>query len=139
MTVAPKDGHGVQLKIGNAASPEVFTAIGRIISAAVNGRELNIIEFTTHDVDYVQKLSSFINNGQLSLVVGYDSSDTQHELLETKFEAKAKVNFQLVLPDTGARQFAFNAFVKSLSYNSESTDVGKMNVTLEVCETWTAS
>lgn len=135
----PKSAFGWALKIGNAASSETFTTIGKVLEIAVAGRSLSLIEFTTHDVSYVQKIASFINNGQVTFSAAYDSDDTQHALLETRFDAKTLSNFQLVLTDTGARQFAFNGYITNLAYPGPTSDINKVNVTIDVCQTWTAT
>lgn len=139
MVAVPTVGKGVALKIGNGASPEVFTAIGKIENVSIAGRDRQIVSFTTHDVDYIQKLASFIENGQITLGVAYDSGDTQHALLETLFESGAVTNYKIELTDTGARIFAFNAIVKGVSYPDAKTAVTMMNVSLEICESWDAS
>jgi predicted secreted protein len=139
MTVgSPTHAHGAVIKIGDGASPEVFTNVSKLLAdPQISGRSVEMVSFKTHDVAYIQKLPGLIENGQIQFQVAYDSDDTTHAALESAFEAKTAKNFKIVMTDTGARQFAFSAFVQNLSYSMPNDNLNTMSVTLEVRHTWT--
>ena len=133
MTVNPVAGKGAQLKIGNGASTEVFTALGRLENVNIAGLSRQIINLTTHDIDYIQKLASFRDNGAITFGVALDSADTQHLLLFTKFFSAAKTNFQLILPDTGDLAFNITAIIQNIAIPDAKSNTLMLNVSLD-CE-----
>ena len=119
-----------------ADSTENFTAIGKIVGITPPNRQRQIIEFTTHDNENIQSLVSFLNNGEVGVVIAYDSNDAQHAGLDTDFEDATLRNFQITLPDTGARVIGFSAYVTNHQFMTESTDVLKANATLKIDGAW---
>lgn len=135
MPAVPKVGRGVILSIGNAASTETFAPIGKIENVSIGGLTRQIVQLTTHDVEYIQKLASFRDNGPITFGVAFDSTDTQHALLWTRFLSGAKTNFTLELPDTGAMEFEITAIVSNLSVPDAKSSTLMLNVSLD-CESF---
>ena len=132
------DGTGVlaAAAAANTASgtngTEAFTAIAKVVGYTLPNRQRQVIEFTTHDEEAIQKLVSFMNNGELGLVLAYDSSDTGHAALDQDFEDGEFRNYQITLPDTGARKIQIEALVSNHQLMSESTDVLKASLSLTI-------
>ncbi len=127
-----KAGHGVICKIGNGASPEVFTTIPGVIEHTLMNRARQEINYTTHDSDGIHKIQSFKDNGQHVLVLAYDSSNTVHQTLRDMYDSGELSNFETTLPDAGAEVIEYAASVNNWQPMASSTDVLKVQVTLSV-------
>lgn len=132
--ITPKSGFGAQLKIGNGASPEVFSAIEGIRNLQGPTMDREMIDATHHASagGYRQKLVSFKDGGTVTFDLLFDSTDTEHALLFTEYAAGSLVNFQQVMPDTGAQQFAYAGYVKTITPSAPIDDVLTYAVTIEV-------
>ncbi len=132
--ITPKSGFGVVLKIGNGASPEVFTLIQGIRNLQGPAQDMEIIDATHHSASgaYREKVASFKDPGNVTFDLLFDSTDTQHQQLFTEYGNRALVNFQQIMPDAGAQQFDYAAFVKSINPGAPIDDVLAYAVTLEI-------
>lgn len=125
--------HGISLKIGDGATSESFNAIQKITNGP-NGPNFNcrIIEASSHSDAAIIKKASLRDNGQVTFDLLYDSTDTQHALLMTNHLAKTVTNFQMILTDTGAEQYAFSAIVSTMNFSGQAEGWNTMAVTLEI-------
>lgn len=128
----PKAAHGALIKIGDAASPEVFTTIDDVISGPDGGGITpNIIRAFPHSATAEIKAVTHVTYEPISFSVLYDSSDTQHAALITAAAAKTKKNFQIVGTDAGAEQMAFGAYI-GMNWSKNPDGWDEMSVTLEI-------
>jgi hypothetical protein len=103
---------GASLKLGNAASPEVFTAIEGVFDGPQGiGFTPQIIEARFHSSTAIFKKVNGVDTGQLSFSIYYDSTNVQHTGLETAAKNKTRKNFQLIFTDAGAAQYAFGGYI----------------------------
>jgi hypothetical protein len=108
------DTQGTDLKIGNGASPEVFTSIPQIVS--IDGpssarSEKTVTHLKSTAVETSPGLRDF---GSLNLEVEWDEGDTVHAGLRTKFDAGTYHNFQLVDAGSPTKRYSFRGWVKSI-------------------------
>lgn len=132
MPYAETAAHGAVVKIGNAASPEVFTAIPGVHNGPTGaGWTPRIIEAIHHGSNTVKKYASFVDTGEITFSVYYDSTDTYHQALRDAAKNKTQTNFQVVYNEAGDEQFAFAAFV---SFDSDADPEGwnVRNITLSI-------
>ncbi len=135
----PNAAHGASVKIGDAASPEVFTAIDDI-TAGPDGGGITpaMLEARVHSQEAVIKRVTTVNYEPITFTVLYDSSDTQHALLKTSAAAGTKKNFQIVGADTGAEQMAFGAYIGvNFSKNPDGWDEMTVNLDIDGAVTFT--
>lgn len=103
---------GAVVKIGNAASPEVFTAIEGIFDGPQDfGFTPNIIEARHHSSTATFRKVTNVDAGAPSFSIYFDSTNTQHALLETSAKNKTRKNFQVIFTDAGAEQHAFGGYI----------------------------
>lgn len=126
------EAHGAQIKIGDGASPEVFTAIA-LINSGPDGPDVsqNIIEAFTHDSNFPTKKATYVNTGTVTFSVLYDSTDTQHIALRDAATNSTRTNFQVVLNETGAEQLDFSAYV-TFAWANDPSDFSQANITLDI-------
>jgi hypothetical protein len=128
----PEAAHGTELKIGNGATPEVFTAIGCIFEGpAGGGFSPQFIEGRHHSSPDIVRRVSIVDKPAINFRAYYDSTDAQHQKLVTAAKDGDKLTFRYVLTDAGAEVFAFGAYV-SVSFESPVDGFQTISVTLAV-------
>ena len=122
--------HGTQIKIGDGASPEAFTAIPQIFEGP-EGPSISpeVLSFFHHGSDWEIKKVGSKKSGQVTFGVLYDGDDATHVIVEAAANSRAKKNFQEILVD--GTTFAFGAYL-GVSWGNNDQDAEKMRVTLEI-------
>jgi hypothetical protein len=112
MTLTPTSGQGNAIKLGNGASPEVFTDIEGVFNGPTGpGFQQSMLELRHHSSTSTVKKPTTVNVTPCSFSIAYDSTNTNHTALETASKNKTKKNFKVVFTDAGAAQYAFSAYV----------------------------
>lgn len=114
MATAALLGLGTLLKIGDGGGPETFATIGEITSLDWSGRSRPALDATSHDSSAREFIAGVLDNGEVSGEYSYVPDDTEQEAVETDFLAGTLRNFEIILPDTGAKKFSFAAIITDL-------------------------
>lgn len=71
---------GALLKLGDGASPEVFTTISQVRSISGPAAKATVQDITTHSTsgNWREKLSTIIDPGNLTFNINYDPADSIH-------------------------------------------------------------
>jgi predicted secreted protein len=109
--VAGIDGFGTQLKRGDGADPEVFTAIANITSINPPNMSRETIDLTTHQSadGWMEFKGALKDGGEVSSDVNYDPA--QHDTLVADFEDDDPRNYQIVFPDDASTTWSFAAIL----------------------------
>lgn len=127
------EAQGMELRIGNGASPEVFTAISEISTFSGPGGAATIIDVTDLSSLAKEKRMGLADEGQLSFTINYIPNDTQHALLRTQRANRQETNFKLIFTDDSpSTTWSFAAFVTGFSVTAAVDGVVQANVTLEI-------
>lgn len=113
------------VKMGDGATPEVFTTIGGVTSfSGIDGEatEIDITSLTSTAKEYLVGLT---DPGNMTLEVNYDPDDAQQTAVRTALDAGTLKNFEITLTDTTPTVITFSAYVKSFSISGGVDD--KMN------------
>lgn len=107
---------GTLLKIGDGASPEVFTTIAEVKD--ITGPELSVDteDVTSHGSTggWEEVIPTILRSGSVNFDLNFVPTNATHSYtagLLHDMVNKTLRNFQLVLPDTGATTWAFSAYV----------------------------
>lgn len=132
MTWTASAAHGVKIKIGDGASPEVFTEIPGVHNGPSGPSfEPQMIEQRHHgSVDPVQK-PTIVKKAPVTFDILYDSSDTQHAALITAAKDLTRENFKMELQDAGAEIYAFGAYVQA-TFKGEVEGFNVYSISLNV-------
>lgn len=133
-------GLDTQIKLGDGASPEVFTLIKE--ATDIDGPEVTqeYADFTHMQSSggFRERKATFKSSGNVTFTVAYLKDDAQHEALVTAATAVPTTlkNFQLLYPD--GTLCTFSAY-PSVKFRSEMAGKFSMAVTLglEGSFTWT--
>jgi predicted secreted protein len=126
------DGFGTQLKRGDGAGPEVFTAIANATSISAPGLSRNTIDVTAHDSpdQYAEFVGGIIDPGEVSIDVNYDPA--VHDTLIADLEDTDPRNYQLVFPDAGATTWSFAAVLTGFEATAPFDDKLTASLTYKV-------
>ena len=90
-------GVGTILERGDGASPEVFTAIAKIVSISGPEESKDELDDTTLDSagGYKEFVSGLKDGGSMTLALNYNPADTGQAALQTDYAAGTKQNYRL--------------------------------------------
>jgi predicted secreted protein len=116
-----KDAFGHILRLGDGASPEVFTAVAKMKDLDGPGFSRESYDATTHDsADHYEESEPGIKSGgELSAAILYDPSNANHRALFTAYESTENHNWQVVTPVAGTTGYwvmSFTGHIKDFKY-----------------------
>lgn len=131
--MAVVQSQGVQLQLGDGASPEVFTSVGQVTNVSgLRGGQATVIDTTNLSSTRREKTMGLPDEGQVTVSLHYDPSDAQHTQMEVARAGRTLTNFKLTLPTTPVTEFAFSGFVLTFPINNALDTVVQGDVTIEI-------
>ena len=125
-------GSGTVFSRGDAASPEVFTGIGDVISIAGPAIVKDEIETTALDSTSKEFIGALDDPGEITLELNWNPADSEHVSLRSDAEGSTVRNYRVVWSDTSSTQVDFAAEVMEFSLNTEANDAVKGSVRLKI-------
>lgn len=131
-------GTGSQFLRGDGASPEVFTAVGDIITIGGPAISKDEIEVTALDSTAKEFIGALDDPGEITLELNTNFQDAQQVGLRSDAEGNAQGNYRIIWNDVSSTQVDFLAEVMDWSANTEANDAVKSSVRLKISEalTW---
>jgi predicted secreted protein len=125
-------GVGASFKRGDGTSSESFAAIAEVNSIEGPSMSADTIDVTSLDSTggYREFITGFRDGGEVTLEMNFTRDGYLAMLAD--FEAGLNVNYQIVLPDTGATTFDFAGLVTALSMSVPTDDKVTASVTIKV-------
>lgn len=124
--------HGVTVKIGDGASPEVFNELLGVHNGPNGpGWEPQIIEARHHGSESVFRKVTLISKSPVTFDMYYDSMDTDHITLMTAVKAGTRKNYKITLTDTGVEVYSFAAYA-SATFKGDVSGFNVYSVTLNI-------
>jgi len=132
MTTNAISSVGASFKQGDGSSNESFDAVAEINSITGPSKTRDTIDVTSLDSagGYKEFIASFRDAGEVTLNMNYTRD--AYEAMNTAFESDSSVNYQIVMPDTGATTYDFAAFVTGVPITIPLIDKITMDVTLKI-------
>lgn len=131
-------GLGTLLKLGDGASPEVFTTIAEVKDITGPGLTMEFAEFThmQSDSGYREYKPTFKASGDITFNCNFLPDNATQGFTSTgliyDYEQKTLRNFQLLFPDTGATLASFAAYVANIQPSTPMSGPMELAVTLRV-------
>ena len=125
-------GTGTTFYRGDGASPEVFTAVGDVVSIAGPEISKEEIEVTALDSTAKEFISALDDPGEVTLLVNWNPQDAQHVLLRSDAEGNTARNYRIIWSDVSSTQVNFNGQVMVFSLNTESASATQANLRLKI-------
>lgn len=139
MTNLAKTGIGATLSVGDGASPEVFTAIGEIVSVSGPNLESKLVDATTLDSGGVeQQIPGLRNYGSLDFDILF-IKETKQTQFRSDVETGTQRNYKLSLPTSVATVAAFTGLPSKWGMSITPNDPMKASCSLKINSaiTWT--
>ena len=134
------EAQGMLIKIGNGASPQVFTTISEIKTFSGPTGSAAVIDVTDLSSTAKEKRMGLADEGQLSFTINYIPDNTQHTLLRTRRASRVETDFKMVFTDDSpSTTWSFSAFVTGFAVSGAVDNVVEANVTLEITGSITQS
>lgn len=123
---------GIFVRYGDGGSPEVFTAIGEVVSIDGPGGEAAIIDATHLQSTAKEKLIGLPDEGRVSLGCNLVPGDAgQIQLRNDRLNATRR-NYKITLTDSPATNLAFAAYCMGFKVNGAVDDKISATIELEV-------
>lgn len=134
------EAQGMLIKIGNGASPQVFTTISEIKTFSGPTGSAAVIDVTDLSSTAKEKRMGLADEGQLSFTINYIPDNTQHALLRTRRASREETDFKMVFTDDSpSTTWSFSAFVTGFAVSGAVDNVVEATVTLEITGSITQS
>ncbi len=121
------------VKIGDGASPEVFTSIAEVISIDGPGGDRQLIDVTHLKSTAREKRAGLRDSGDLTLTMNRIVGDNGQDALIAAEAGDDPVNFRVIYPDGEQEDFA--GIVTSFRESAAIDDVRKVTVGIAVTGT----
>jgi hypothetical protein len=132
-------GKGTSLWVGDGASPEVFTKIGKVKSISGPNFSVQFVDSTTHDTtgNFKETAAVLCEAGDLSFATNYDPSDPTLAPATGLYDAMQNLerkNYQLRFPpsDAAETQMSFAAYVASHPMSFPVDGIVEANISLKI-------
>ena len=120
---------GTQLKRGDGATPEVFTALANVTSIDPPSFAREALDVTAHDSPdkHREFVGGAVDPGEVSVDINYDPAD--HDSLIVDLVDDDPRNYQIVFPTSPVATWAFAAVMTGFS--AKAPFEGKLAATLK--------
>jgi hypothetical protein len=131
-------GFGTLLKIGNGASPQVFTPIAEVKDITGPGLSVEFAEMTHQQSPggFREYKPTFKNSGEVTFKCNFLPDNTTQGFSTTglldDYNDGTLRDFQLLFPDTGATLCSFSAYVANIQPAAPMANALELNVSLRV-------
>jgi hypothetical protein len=122
---------GTVISIGDAASPEVFTAIPQVVSISGPDGQTPEVDVTNLSSTAREFILGLNDNGNVSVPLQYDAGAV-HEGLYAKWAARTAHNFRITLTDSPATTLTFAARVQAFPFDVQADNVITVAMNLRI-------
>ncbi len=134
--MAIRSAKGTLQKVGNGASPEVYSTIGQVRSISGPSTTATVQDVTTHSTagNWMEKLATLIDPGTLSFPINYDSADATHAFstgLWNKLINLTVTAFETIFP-ASMGQLVYEAYLTSHAFECPVDNVLQANIELTI-------
>lgn len=128
-------GYGTLIKVGDAASPEVFTTIAELFTISPVGAEKPLVDFTHHESP--NKFKEFkvglAEGTEVTCNCNFIAPDVGQDSIRTFFDTGEPVNFQVVGPTgVNAETAAFSGIITAHDVDRPLEDRQTFNFTVKI-------
>lgn len=138
-----RSAKGTIVKLGNGASPEVFTTIGQMRSLSGPTTTATVQDVTTHSTsgNWMEKLATLIDPGTMSFPINYDSADATHQFASGLWHLMINLtqrSFQTIFP-ASIGYMTFDAYLTGHQFDAPVDNVLGANIELTIYGAITAA
>ena len=123
---------GCSIGLGDAASPELYPAIGNVTSFSGPSGSRAVIDVTKLSSTGKEKDVGIPDFGQVQLEGFFSSADAVAVDCWDSFIAGSLHNWRILFSDSPATQLDFAGYVLNYSYSAGLDDVVRFSITIEI-------
>lgn len=123
---------GIVLQRAGDESPSVYTTIPNIVSIDGPGGSASEIDVTNLSSSAKEFKIGLKDEGTIGVEMNYDPTNAQHTGLLTDRDNRTLRSFKVVLTDSGAEVWSFQAYVQEARLSVQPDSVTKLNATLRI-------
>ena len=121
---------GTTLEVHNSSG--VFISVGEVTDITGPGGQAAEIDTTNLSSTAKEYNIGLKDEGQVTLELNYDPSDTGQDRLIALYDAQTSDTFKITLQDSGSETWTFDAYVMGRPITINRDDVVKMSITLRI-------
>lgn len=126
------ESQGIVLKMNSAAVPATFTAIPEVSDLQFRTGSAAVIQVTDLASTAKEKRMGLPDEGQCTFTINILPANAVHAELALAKSDRQSRSFQMLLTDSPATQFDFDAFVLSVPMSASVDGVITSQITLEI-------
>lgn len=132
MTTAAMIGHGTLFKVGDGATPEVFTTVAEVTKLKPPGLSRDTVDVTHMESTggWREFIAGLKDGGEVSMEINFDPGGTTTDLLTDMFSTSTVGNKKIVFPDNS--EWAFKAILTGFEPDAPVDDKMTANVKFKV-------
>lgn len=132
-------GYGGSFKIGNAASPEVFTAVGKVRNISGPSIAADPVDITNMDSPsgYKEFIKGMKDPGEITFEVITTAAGLV--ALAAEMAKTTATNYQVVYPAPITKKYAFKAFMTGMTHEVPTEDACTVSCTYKIAGALTLS
>lgn len=132
MTTQAITSQGVELQVGNGASPEVFSAICDITNFDGPSQSADPLEASSLCSTSKEFIPGLRDGGDLTLGLNFAPANTYHKQLQADLAAGVVRNYRIALSDSPATTYEFTGFVTAFGFSASTNSVLTASCTIKV-------
>ena len=134
MASIAKIANGTLFKIGDGASPEVFTTIPECMRLGGPTIRFDLLDVTSHDTTgfFREFIPGLADGERITASVNWRPSNTVHKGIRVDSYARTLRNFKLVFPDTADNTVTASAYVEGIAPKADIGTVLVAEITVKV-------
>lgn len=126
------ESQGMQVFSGNAASPEVWSAITELFDIGGPDGSANEIDVTDLDSTAKEFRMGLKDSGTVTLGLNFIPSNTVHTTLRTQWNARTLNNYKMVFTGSPTVTWTFTAYVQNLSISNSVDSKTEGSITFRI-------
>lgn len=134
MATIAKISNGTLLKVGDGASPEVYTTVPEVMRLTGPSVRFDLLDVTSHDtVGFFREFIPGLADGEkIAASVNWRPSNTVHKNLRIDAYARTLRNFRIVFPDSSDNTVTSATYIESQIPKADIGTPLNMDISLKV-------
>lgn len=134
MASIAKIANGTLLKVGDAASPEVFTTVPEMMKISGPSVKFDLLDVTSHDSSgfFREFIPGLADGDNIAGEMNWRPANAVHVSLRVDSYARTLRNFKTVFPDTATNTVLTANYIANISPTADIGAVLKAAITVKV-------
>lgn len=134
MSTIAKIANGTLLKVGDGASPEVYTTVPEVMRITGPSIRFDLLDVTSHDtVGFFREFIPGLADGEkVAASVNWRPSNTVHKNLRVDSYARTLRNFKIVFPDSTDNTVTMATYIENQTPRADIGTPLSMDISLKV-------